>query len=467
MPSAEIDPLSFALRPPPGETNEARQQRLKNEAEAKIRSNRIDELLRAERDALKRKRGTDADVKLLLLGQAHSGKSTLTKQFQLLYAPETLESQRSSWKPVVYLNVLHAVRQILDTLDEDEDSAYMSDKSNGDYRRSQKSELYQRQIYSLRLRLAPLLSVEETLTRSLASAGHGLSSPSQGPLVRPGWASRSNSTSEFTEDIIDDRDPYGPTAMGVNNDAVVAHLFFESAEHVDELWTHPAVRTLVKRRKLRLEDSREFFLGEIGRIASPYYLPTTDDILRCRLQTLGVAEYDFPMNVGRKAVMWRLFDVGGSRGQRHTWVPFFEDANAIIFLAPISAFDQYLEEDYKINRIDDSLQTFTSICANPLLKNVHLVLFLNKIDILRQKLAAGVKVKKYITSFANRPNEYDEVTAYFKAHFMQVHRKNNVDQRRALYTHMTSVVDTKATQSIITNVRDSIFRGYLRDTSLV
>ena len=197
------------------------------------------------------------------------------------------------------------------------------------------------------------------------------------------------------------------------------------------------------------------------------YLPSTEDILRARLQTLGVAEYTFPMRVGRKEVAWRLFDVGGSRGQRHAWVPFFEDANAIIFLAPISAFDQYLEEDYKVNRIDDSLQTFTSICANPLLKKVHLVLFLNKIDILEQKLKAGIKVRKYITSFANRPNEFHEVAEYFQAHFHQVHRKSNIDQKRSLYTHLTSVVDTKTTQVIISNVRDAIFRGYLKDTSLV
>ena len=52
-------------------------------------------------------------------------------------------------------------------------------------------------------------------------------------------------------------------------------------------------------------------------------------------------------------------------------------ANAIIFVAPISAFDQYLEEDPRINRIDDSLQLFTQICANSLLKKVHLVLFLS------------------------------------------------------------------------------------------
>ncbi|KAG8810504.1 hypothetical protein FRB91_000074 [Serendipita sp. 411] len=469
MPAVDIDPLSFAIRPPPGETEQARQQRLQRETDAKLRSNRIDDLLRAEREALKRKRGTEADVKLLLLGQAESGKSTLQKQFQLLYTPEKLETERASWKPVVYINFLYSIRHILDALDEEEDNAYMSDKSNGDYRRSQKAELYQRQIYNLKLRLAPLLSIEESLAQTLASAGHGLASASRGPLVRTGWQSRrmysNDDFDEFDAQIIDDRDPYGQA--GVINEAMMVHLFSESAEHVQELWYHPIVRTLIKRRKVRLEDSREFFLNEIARISSPHYLPSTDDILRCRLQTLGVAEYVFPINVGRKTVQWKLYDVGGSRGQRHAWVPFFEDANAIIFLAPISAFDQYLEEDFKINRIDDSLQTFTSICANQLLKNVHLVLFLNKIDILQHKLNVGIKVRKYITSFGNRPNEFHEVSEYFRAHFCQAHRKNSVDHKRALYVHMTSVVDTRTTQDIITNVRDSIFRGYLKDTSLV
>lgn len=54
-------------------------------------------------------------------------------------------------------------------------------------------------------------------------------------------------------------------------------------------------------------------------------------------------------------------------------------ARAIIFLAPISAFDQYLEEDPKTNRIDDSLQLFTQIVSNKLLAKAALVLMLNKV----------------------------------------------------------------------------------------
>lgn len=48
--------------------------------------------------------------------------------------------------------------------------------------------------------------------------------------------------------------------------------------------------------------------------------------------------------------------------------------------AAISAYDQYLEEDPKTNRIDDSLQLWTQITSSPMLRDVHLVLFLNKVS---------------------------------------------------------------------------------------
>ena len=98
------------------------------------------------------------------------------------------------------------------------------------------------------------------------------------------------------------------------------------------------------------------FLRHISRVAASDYLPTTgkptailhaythllfaDDILHARIQTMGVAEHVFDVNLHGKMVTWHLYDVGGARGQRHTWVPYFDDANAIIFVAPVSAFDQ-------------------------------------------------------------------------------------------------------------------------------
>ncbi len=53
----------------------------------------------------------------MLLGQAESGKSTLQKQFQLYYASQSLDQELPAWRPVVYFNVIKAVRTILEELD--------------------------------------------------------------------------------------------------------------------------------------------------------------------------------------------------------------------------------------------------------------------------------------------------------------------------------------------------------------
>ena len=65
---------------------------------------------------------------------------------------------------------------------------------------------------------------------------------------------------------------------------------------------------------------------------------------------MGVAEHNFEVPLHGKSVTWHLYDVGGARGQRHTWIPYFDDVQAIIFLAPL-AFNLMLEEDAKVNRL--------------------------------------------------------------------------------------------------------------------
>jgi len=64
---------------------------------------------------------------------------------------------------------------------------------------------------------------------------------------------------------------------------------------------------------------------------------------------MGIAEHLFDVPLHGKTVTWHLYDVGGARGQRHTWVPYFDEANAIIFVAPISAFDQVREDRYSVS----------------------------------------------------------------------------------------------------------------------
>ena len=70
------DPLAAVLAPPPNESPHDRALREEREAQAKKTSDEIDEMLRIERAALKKRR---KPVKVLLLGQSESGKSTTLK----------------------------------------------------------------------------------------------------------------------------------------------------------------------------------------------------------------------------------------------------------------------------------------------------------------------------------------------------------------------------------------------------
>lgn len=69
----EQDPLTLAAMPPPDETPAQRIVREKAELEAKRVSDEIDELIKAEKAATKRRK---RPVKVLLLGQSESGTSS-------------------------------------------------------------------------------------------------------------------------------------------------------------------------------------------------------------------------------------------------------------------------------------------------------------------------------------------------------------------------------------------------------
>lgn len=89
-------------------------------------------------------------------------------------------------------------------------------------------------------------------------------------------------------------------------------------------------------------------------------------------------------------------------------------------MTPVSVFDQPLEEDHSINRLEDSIILWTSICASKLLAKTQLILFLNKCDLLRRKLKRGIKVNQYLPSFGDRPNE---VMAVVKCKSLEVSDK--------------------------------------------
>lgn len=96
--------------------------------------------------------------------------------------------------------------------------------------------------------------------------------------------------------------------------------------------------------------------------------------------------------------------------QRRAWLPYFENVTAIIFLAPISCLDEQLEEDRRVNRLEDSFLLWSAVVASKLIARTTIVLFTNKIDLLEAKIENGLRVKDWLTSYVDRPNTAADVT---------------------------------------------------------
>lgn len=65
----------------------------------------------------------------------------------------------------------------------------------------------------------------------------------------------------------------------------------------------------------QLPDSAKYVMDNLDRIASPNFVPTTDDVLRCRARTTGIHETEFDVN----ELHFRMVDVGGQRSERKKW----------------------------------------------------------------------------------------------------------------------------------------------------
>ncbi|KDQ49993.1 hypothetical protein JAAARDRAFT_63399 [Jaapia argillacea MUCL 33604] len=474
------DPFHHFTAPPPDETPEERSTREKREAEAKRISDEIDEILKGERLALKKGK---KPIKVLLLGQSESGKSTTLKNFQIAYAREGWKAERASWRAVVQLNLVKSVIVILNALEEEmagHHETQSSDPEDED-RESPQPTLAPVQFTEkhqlLKLRLRPLRRIEADLRRALGAASDDIESPSA-PLTaspfdsprRPEFCVRSWKGALERNDHVKSATSSRGSNLGHGNSLdsdEATDVIAECREDMKALWQDEIVRHLLGSRKMRMENSAGFFLNDIDRIATRSYSPNDDDVVRARLRTLGVQEHRLTFEEGPETGReWVIYDVGGSRTMRAAWVPFFDDVNAIIFLAPVSCFDERLVEDPRVNRLEDTFLLWKSIVSSPLLAKATIVLFMNKCDILHSKLKSGIMVKKYMPSYGDRDNSTNTVIKYLRTKFKDM-QKQYSPQPRAFYGYATTCTDTKATTATLESVRDGILRDHLKQADLV
>jgi len=259
----------------------------------------------------------------------------------------------------------------------------------------------------------------------------------------------------------------------VQDNKNVMNRLMENLPDMKRLWADERTRGVLTARKTRLEDSAPFYLDNLDRIISMGYVPSDDDIVRARLRTVGVQEHfltheqKIHTGLGREVSRdWIIYDVGGARSQREAWVPFFEHMHAIIFLAPVNCFNQKLAEDPRVNRLEDSFHLYQRVISSPLLSQIPVILFLNKMDLLATNIENGIQLNRYVTSYGERPNTVESIVDYLQKKFRDLCRQHSPSPRR-FYAYRTSAIDISSTTVTLNIVRDGILKSQLRNAELL
>ncbi|KAF4635058.1 hypothetical protein G7Y89_g3051 [Cudoniella acicularis] len=226
---------------------------------------------------------------------------------------------------------------------------------------------------------------------------------------------------------------------------------------IQSLWKDSSMAALMERQsEFYLMDSAPYFFEEAHRIATQDYIPIEADVLRARTKTTGIYETRFTMG----SLSIHMFDVGGQRSERKKWIHCFENVTSIIFCVALSEYDQVLLEESNQNRMMESLVLFDSVVNSRWFMRTSIVLFLNKVDLFRQKLGRS-PLSNYFPDYSGG-NDINRASKYLLWRFNQVNRAH-----LNLYPHLTQATDTSNVRLVFAAVKETILQNALKDSGIL
>jgi len=233
----------------------------------------------------------------------------------------------------------------------------------------------------------------------------------------------------------------------------------EAAALITKLLKDEAIqKTLSRSTEFLLKDSAPYYFDCIERLAQPSYSPIDEDILRSRKKTTAIVETFFEVENTR----CKVIDVGGQRSQRKKWIHLFQDVTAVIFCASLSCYNQELHEDTNINRMDDSIQLFDEIINNQWFTNTPVLLFLNKVDLFKQKLQT-TPITTCFPDYKGDLTDSDEAILFIRRKFFA--KSKNPDKQ--IHTHVTCATDTNNISTVFNTVRKILLHQVINAPSNV
>ncbi|VDL95939.1 unnamed protein product [Schistocephalus solidus] len=269
--------------------------------------------------------------------------------------------------------------------------------------------------------------------------------------------------------------------------------FLQIAPLLAKIWADDSIRLAFDQRsRLITEDFN--------------YVPTNEDIVWSRRPTNSIIEEEICVH----GIPITFIDVGGQTKERSKWCHAFTDMTSVLFLVACSHYDEFyvdrVTEEYR-NKLREAMDVFESLINHVSFRRVSIILFFNKTDILKEKLASGLSSIR--SSFPEFPSEADERKLADVQNFLVTLFSSRIDpnpdptlpeegeaiqrlsglqklfhskslsrhdsgsnassqgfdrtpRRRTVYRHFTTAVDRRNIETVFNAMQDTILQSNLR-----
>lgn len=450
-----------------------------------MQDSQVEKILRASKQKKK------SQVKLLLLGAGESGKSTVLKQMKLLHKGGFTEQERMQYKNIIWADTIGSMQTLIIQarklgieLESDNPSSklYQYGRKILDYKPLEGVDTSAAGGISFLKNFVLKYSENSAYRRRKHSTGKITTCWENGVQqvdgnATPPYERNHNSEKDEDQDKGDEEDDdmnaetlledYMGEVSGTNTVNGSIHKTrkrrhkyskYEIAEAIQQLWNEDKgiQRCFSKSNLFQIEGSCPYFFSKALEYASDDYTCSDDDILKGRIKTTGITETNFNIN----GVKFKVLDAGGQRSERKKWMHCFQDITCTCFVLAVSEYDQVLFEDERVNRMREALMLFESLCNSKWFANTPFILFINKIDLLKDKVRRS-PLRRYFPDYKGKSNDVEGVLQYFEHLLLSLNHTN-----KPIYIHRTCATDTESMKFVLTAVTDMLISQNLKKSGL-
>lgn len=383
-------------------------------------------------------------VRMILLGTGESGKSTVLKQMKILHSQPFTNLERRQYANVIWVDLLESMKKLVFNarklhipLDCDQpgsslipykrvivDSKGLSDSDATDSLLTEKFNITYQKHYS-----------------------------------RARYSKHHHKTGGLDIDDDESNTDNETDALASVHGKKKSYSREDIAEAISKLWHEDSgiKKCFEMSNRFQLESSMAYFFDQVHQFLDPKHMCSDHDIIMGRIKTTGITENDFAI----KNINFKVLDAGGQRSERKKWIHCFQDLDAVVFVLAVLEYDQTLYEDDRVNRLEESFALFDALCNSRWFRNTPFIIFLNKVDLLKEKLPRS-PIKEYLPEYTGDTMDANSVIDFLEKGLLALNKT-----QKPIYVHRTCATDTKAMGFVISAVTDMLIQQNLKKSGIM